>query len=173
MAKIGRNERCPCGSGKKYKRCCGLKQAMAPRPAPASSPRVTLMENVKNIQQAAVEKRHHIIEIGVFVLFSTEVGDSWLLELTDSDCIQLADQGKVIEASIKEDPKVIEVDWTHTFDFSEKQFAVTTYADKTKQVMSDYPTMELAASIRRIRKKFSQAQLDKVHLDPDSIEKSA
>jgi uncharacterized protein YecA (UPF0149 family) len=22
-AKIGRNEQCPCGSGKKYKRCCG------------------------------------------------------------------------------------------------------------------------------------------------------
>jgi preprotein translocase subunit SecA len=21
--KVGRNERCPCGSGKKYKRCCG------------------------------------------------------------------------------------------------------------------------------------------------------
>lgn len=24
---IGRNEPCPCKSGKKYKRCCGLKQA--------------------------------------------------------------------------------------------------------------------------------------------------
>ena len=23
-AKIGRNEPCPCGSGKKYKKCCGL-----------------------------------------------------------------------------------------------------------------------------------------------------
>lgn len=22
-ARVGRNERCPCGSGKKYKRCCG------------------------------------------------------------------------------------------------------------------------------------------------------
>jgi uncharacterized protein len=22
--KVGRNEPCPCGSGKKYKRCCGL-----------------------------------------------------------------------------------------------------------------------------------------------------
>ncbi|HEX6993897.1 MAG TPA: SEC-C metal-binding domain-containing protein [Gammaproteobacteria bacterium] len=22
---VGRNERCPCGSGKKYKRCCALK----------------------------------------------------------------------------------------------------------------------------------------------------
>ena len=24
--KIGRNDRCPCGSGKKYKRCCLLKR---------------------------------------------------------------------------------------------------------------------------------------------------
>jgi len=24
--KIGRNEQCPCGSGKKYKRCCLLTQ---------------------------------------------------------------------------------------------------------------------------------------------------
>ena len=23
VAKIGRNEPCPCGSGKKYKQCCG------------------------------------------------------------------------------------------------------------------------------------------------------
>jgi preprotein translocase subunit SecA len=26
-AKVGRNDPCPCGSGKKYKRCCGLNQA--------------------------------------------------------------------------------------------------------------------------------------------------
>ena len=25
MAKVGRNDRCPCGSGKKYKNCCALK----------------------------------------------------------------------------------------------------------------------------------------------------
>ena len=24
--KIGRNDLCPCGSGKKYKKCCGLNQ---------------------------------------------------------------------------------------------------------------------------------------------------
>jgi uncharacterized protein YecA (UPF0149 family) len=23
ISKIGRNDRCPCGSGRKYKRCCG------------------------------------------------------------------------------------------------------------------------------------------------------
>ncbi len=29
MAKIGRNERCPCGSGEKFKRCCGTREAQA------------------------------------------------------------------------------------------------------------------------------------------------
>jgi len=27
MVKIGRNNQCPCGSGKKYKRCCEQKEA--------------------------------------------------------------------------------------------------------------------------------------------------
>lgn len=26
MTKAGRNETCPCGSGKKFKKCCALKQ---------------------------------------------------------------------------------------------------------------------------------------------------
>ena len=31
MAKIGRNSPCPCGSGKKYKRCCERKEAAMKR----------------------------------------------------------------------------------------------------------------------------------------------
>lgn len=30
MASIGRNSPCPCGSGKKYKRCCALKSQKTP-----------------------------------------------------------------------------------------------------------------------------------------------
>jgi tetratricopeptide (TPR) repeat protein len=33
MAKIGRNDRCPCGSGKKYKQCCLAKDQAAERAA--------------------------------------------------------------------------------------------------------------------------------------------
>jgi hypothetical protein len=29
VAKVGRNERCPCGSGEKFKRCCGTREARA------------------------------------------------------------------------------------------------------------------------------------------------
>lgn len=34
MAKIGRNDACPCGSGKKYKRCCLGAVASTTAPAP-------------------------------------------------------------------------------------------------------------------------------------------
>jgi SEC-C motif len=27
MAKVGRNDKCPCGSGKKHKNCCGAQSA--------------------------------------------------------------------------------------------------------------------------------------------------
>ena len=38
--KVGRNDPCPCGSGKKYKRCCYLKQdALSPAPTLARSQR--------------------------------------------------------------------------------------------------------------------------------------
>lgn len=171
MAKIGRNERCPCGSGMKYKRCCSLKPKVPTQPVQQSSPRVTLTHNIHLIQEAAVEKRQHIIEVGVFILFSTSSGDSWLLELTDSDCIQLADKGEKLEVPIKETPEVIEVDWSHTFAVNNKQFEVVAYKDKTQQVLDHYPTMEIAAAIKRIKKKFSESQLDSVHLDPQTIEK--
>ena len=39
MAKIGRNQPCPCGSGRKYKRCCRDRDRAADVPAtPAVSP---------------------------------------------------------------------------------------------------------------------------------------
>jgi tetratricopeptide (TPR) repeat protein len=37
MAKIGRNDPCPCGSGKKYKRCCLAKVEQAQRQALAAA----------------------------------------------------------------------------------------------------------------------------------------
>jgi tetratricopeptide (TPR) repeat protein len=37
-AKTGRNDACPCGSGKKHKRCCGSAEAMAKRPVGPASP---------------------------------------------------------------------------------------------------------------------------------------
>jgi hypothetical protein len=37
MPKVGRNEPCPCGSGKKYKRCCLEKNQASEREALATA----------------------------------------------------------------------------------------------------------------------------------------
>ena len=37
MAKVGRNDPCPCGSGKKYKKCCLSKDEVAHRQASAAA----------------------------------------------------------------------------------------------------------------------------------------
>jgi tetratricopeptide (TPR) repeat protein len=42
MAKIGRNEPCPCGSGKKYKNCCLQQQDAAARALAAAAVRPTI-----------------------------------------------------------------------------------------------------------------------------------
>src|SRR5262249_36692699 len=34
--KVGRNDPCPCGSGKKYKKCCGLVTTSSPFPGTAA-----------------------------------------------------------------------------------------------------------------------------------------
>jgi len=57
--RIGRNDPCPCGSGKKYKKCCLLKQV------PPSSPEM-IKEVMEFFQKQEVEKRA-LQEKGIFI----------------------------------------------------------------------------------------------------------
>ena len=48
--KIGRNDPCPCGSGKKYKNCCGRNGAARPAGPVNSIDKVHAARNVLNNQ---------------------------------------------------------------------------------------------------------------------------
>ena len=54
--KIGRNDPCPCGSGKKYKKCC--LDRPTPSPAFASSPAETASELVPKKSFLACHKKN-------------------------------------------------------------------------------------------------------------------
>lgn len=166
MKKIGRNEKCPCRSGRKYKHCCAMKPQTPMRPmAPENAVRVTLQDAVHLVLAAAVEKKQVFRELGVFLLFSTPAGDAWLLEITESDCIQLARDGQLLDVSIEESPETIVVDWTHAFVLKDRRLEVTSYEEKSTTVLPDAPTGEIKSAIRRIRKRHSPELLDQVHLD--------
>lgn len=167
MPKIGRNEKCPCQSGKKYKHCCALKEQQASRqPTPQQTLKLTLTGGVKDIQADAVSRKTVIRELGVFFFYSTATGDAWVMEMTDCDCVQVAKDGVALEIPIDENPDTIEINWSHMYAVENKQLRITAYADKSVAVLADAPTRELNAAMRRIRKRFSSDQLKQVHLPP-------
>ena len=167
MAKIGRNDRCPCGSGRKYKHCCAKDDEAARRAkltASQSAP-VTLGAEVAKMQTRAREKTVVVRELGVFILFATATGDAWLLEMTDCDAIQIAAAGQPLDPEIEENPETIVVNWTHTFAVRDKILTLTAYADQAALAIADAPSQAISAALRRLRRRFSDEQLRQVHLN--------
>jgi len=166
MSKIGRNDRCPCGSGRKYKHCCAGRDEAARRAKleEAKSKQVTLSGEVAKIQARAQEKIATTREVGVFILFATDAGDAWLLEMTDCDAIQIAATGQPLDPQIEENPQTIAVNWTHTFAVQDKALILTAYADQTVLNIPGAPSQTIAAALRRLRRRFSDEQLRQVHV---------
>jgi hypothetical protein len=53
MRKVGRNDPCPCGSGKKYKHCCLRKDRRGNRRRSATAQPVTTLEDVQRMMRRA------------------------------------------------------------------------------------------------------------------------
>jgi hypothetical protein len=165
MAKIGRNERCPCGSGKKYKHCCARNPQVEKRPStPEEQLRISLMQAVENSVAAAGRKEQQIRELGVFVLLATTGGNCWLFEVTQSDCVQLARDAQQLPVPIDENPETIEIEWSHTYRVKDRQMLLTAYSDRSETVLEDCPVKEVSASIKRIRKKIPAEMLSEIHI---------
>ena len=170
MAKIGRNDACPCGSGKKFKRCClGKQRSETVATSEVQRAQISLQNAINSIQKTASKGIQEVHELGVFVLFSTTGGDAWLLEVTDSDALQVAANREILTVDLEENPETIEINWTHTFEIRNKQFVITAYKDKKIEEIADYPTHPILAAIKRIKKKYSPELLESVHMDHRQI----
>ncbi len=142
------------------------------QPSPQAALKLTLTGGVEDIQKDAVEKKTAIRELGVFFFYSTDKGDAWVMEMTDCDCVQVAKDGVALDIPIDENPETIEINWSHMYAIENKQLRITAYADKSVEFLTDAPTHELNAAMRRIRKRFSSDQLKKVHLPTPPPEQS-
>ncbi len=170
MSKIGRNDPCPCGSGIKYKKCCIGKTDQVAQSAAQQNIQISLNTEVEKLQERAANRDKFVHALGVFILFSTESGDGWLLEITDMDAIQVAADGEKIEFEIDENPDTIEINWPFHFSIKDKKFVTTAYADNEVKVWADYPSHRIASAVKKIRKKFPPELLKNIHLDEDEIQ---
>ncbi|MDD2463406.1 MAG: SEC-C metal-binding domain-containing protein [Desulfobulbus sp.] len=164
MGKIGRNQPCPCGSGKKYKHCC-LPAEQAGVPAnPTNQMKVSLMAAIEKVQGLAAAKKESFHELGVFLFFSDQEGDAWMLEVTESDTVQIAQGGQPLPAPIDENPETIEINFSHTFALNNRQLTLTAYADSGETLLEQAPARQISAAIRRLHKRYPKEMLAKMHV---------
>lgn len=162
--KIGRNEACPCGSGKKYKRCCAGKLSK-PTAKDEAQPKITLGGAIEDFQSYAKNRQEELRQLGVFLLYSDKNGDAWVLEVTDSDCIQVASEGQTVEVPLEENDETIVMDWSHSFSFKNKQLLIRGHRNKETAILENAPSQKLFAAARKIMKRISPEFIQEVHVE--------
>ncbi|ADH85752.1 SEC-C metal-binding domain-containing protein [Desulfurivibrio alkaliphilus] len=175
MAKIGRNDPCPCGSGKKFKKCCLEKQRLAGRTPAAASQPPSLTGEIKTLQEAAAGRQVLFKTLGVFVLFTTQPGDAWVLEVTEMDAVQVAREGEAIAVEIEETPETLEINWTHRFQLTDKgrKLELESYADQGTSTIPQCPTQQIRAAVKKIKSRLSPELLESIHLQQQQEEENA
>ncbi len=167
MGKIGRNQSCPCGSGKKYKHCCLLKRQVEPAANPEQRMKASLKAGIEKIQRSAAEKKVAFFELGVFLFFSDEDGNAWMLETTEADALQVARNGQPLQAPVDENTETIAINFSHTYVIRDRELFLTAYEDKSESRLDKAPCMQINAAMRRLRKHYSKEMLDQLHLDSE------
>ena len=171
MGNIGRNDPCPCRSGLKYKKCCLKKKrdGVEPPVVPDSSS-MSLTAEVEKIRKSASEKKEKVFSLGVFIFFSSESGDAWLLEISDMDALKVSENGENLELNIKENPETLEINWSHKFAIKKKKFIVTSYTDKSEETYSNYPTHRIISLLKRTKSRLSPELMDSIHIDDENVD---
>lgn len=132
--------------------------------SPMQQMKVSLLGEIAKIQRAAADCRTRVYELGVFIFFSMENGDAWVLEITDCDAVRVAAAGQPLRPPVSEDSERIEVDWSHGFALQERKFFLTDYKDGTETEVAAAPTPQISAAMRRIIRQYPPELLNRVHL---------
>jgi len=141
--------------------------------SPAEQIKISLLGEIEKIQALAAGKKKELRELGVFIFFSDKSGDAWVLEVTDSDAVQVAKGGEPIVIDLDENSDTIEINWSHTYTLRDKRLFLTAYADKQETELEKAPTQQINAAIKRMYKRYPQEVLNQVHLDADVSAESA
>ena len=103
-----------------------------------------LAEEIRYIQDKAAEHELRIVTIGQLILFSTETGDAWLLDITDKLAARLARDGDPEPIHLEETDTSFAIGWTGNYRIDGPAFI---YSDrKTGRVTTivGYPTKKIA-----------------------------
>ena len=103
-----------------------------------------LADEIGYIQDKAADHDGRIVTIGQLILFSTDTGDAWLLDVTDQLAARLARDGDPEQIYLEETDTSFAIEWKGRYRIEGSAFM---YADRnTGRVTTvlGYPTQKLA-----------------------------
>src|SRR6266436_8175324 len=106
--------------------------------------RFRLADEVRYIQHKASDHNSRVVTIGQLILFSTDTGDAWLLDVTDQLAARLARDGDPEQIYLEETDTSFAIEWKGRYRIEGSAFM---YADRnTGRVTTvlGYPTQKIA-----------------------------
>jgi hypothetical protein len=105
-----------------------------------------LADEIRYIQDKAADHDGRMVTIGQLILFSTDTGDAWLLDVTDHFAARLARDGDPEPIHLEETDTSFAIEWTGQYRIDGPAFV---YADRdTGRLITilGYPTRKIAPS---------------------------
>ena len=105
-----------------------------------------LADEIAYIQDKAADHHGRIVSIGQLILFSTDTGDAWLLDVTDQLAVRLARDGDPEQIYLEETDTSFAIEWKGHCRIEGPAF-VYAYRDTGRvAAILGYPTQKLAQS---------------------------
>jgi hypothetical protein len=90
-----------------------------------------------------------VVTLGSLLLFSTETGDAWMLDLVDNLALCLARDGQEQPFTIKEDPRQFAIEWNAQYRIDGSVFTIIERTGQIRTILG-YPTSYIAKAARQV-----------------------
>ncbi len=106
--------------------------------------RFRLADEVRYIQHKASDHNSRVVAIGQLVLFSTDTGDAWLLDVTDQLAARLARDGDPEPIHLEETDTSFAIGWKGHYHIAGAAFIYTDRDTGRVTTILGYPTQKIA-----------------------------
>jgi hypothetical protein len=106
--------------------------------------RFRLADEVRYIQNKAAEHDGRVVTLGQLILFSSDTGDAWLLDVTDQLAVRLARDGDPEPIHLEETDTTFAIEWKGHYHIQGPAFIYTDRDSGRVTTVLGYPTQTIA-----------------------------
>jgi hypothetical protein len=109
-----------------------------------------LADEVRYIQKKAADHDSRIVSFGQLLLFSSETGDAWLLDVSDQLAVRVARDGHPESIHLEETESSFAIGWMGSYRIHASAFIYTDRETRRVTTILGYPTQVIAREISNI-----------------------